>query len=75
MTRKVSSLQQLLEVVRQPDRVELDNTTGELLDSTWVYISMDVVVAVQEIESEHNLVRYVEELLEGKVLLAERLPV
>ena len=75
MAREVGSLQQLFEVIRQANGVELDDAASELLDTTWVHVSVDVVISVQEIEPKHNLVRNVKNLLEAKVLLAEGFPV
>jgi len=75
VAREVSSLQQLLKVVGQADRIELDYATSELLDATRVHITVDIIVAVKEVKAEHNLVSNVKDLLKGEVLLAERLPV
>ena len=75
MAREISSLQQLLEVVRQSNRVELDDAAGELLNSTRMHISVHVAMAMQEVEAEHDLMSHIEHFLEAEVLLAERFPV
>lgn len=54
MAWKVSSFKKLLEIIRQANSIEFDYTPFELLDSARVHISMDVVICMQEVQSEHD---------------------
>ena len=74
MATKVTSSQQLLEVVRKSNRVKLDNAARELLHSAWMHITMNVVLTVKELQSEDDLPDHEECLLLRKILLAEGLP-
>ena len=55
VSTEVAASQQLLEVVRQANRVELDNTAREVLDSTRVHIPVDIVLCVEELEPHYYL--------------------
>ena len=74
MATEVTTSQQLLEVVRQSNRVKLDNAARELLHSAWMNITMNVVLTMKELKGEDDLPDHEECLLLRKVLLAEGLP-
>ena len=74
MPRKVVSLKQLLEVVGQADRVELNQAALKLLDARRVHVSVRQALLVDVVEAADHGVHDLEHLLDGEFLLGEGLP-
>lgn len=56
MTAKVTAPQQLLECVRQPNSVKFHDSALELLNPTWMHVSVNVVLRVHVVESLNYLI-------------------
>lgn len=74
MTAEVATPQKFFEVVGKANSVKLDDTTFKLLNPTWMDISVDVVVRVEEGKSTNDLLKHVKRLVIAHVLLAKGFP-
>jgi len=74
VTREIIAFEELLEVVRQANRVEFDDFVRELLNSAGVHVSMNEIVRVHVLECENDLVEHIEYFECCEFLFTEGLP-
>ena len=74
MPAEIITLQQLFEVVRQPNRIELYYAASKLLNTTWMHISVSVSLGVKKVQSLDDLLDNVDNLTCPHFLLGECFP-